>query len=263
MPLMTFTSSATDGGDFVTTMSPPIDWVRDVKIKASLVRATVCRAWPTIATSLRNNKIFYRDNNGDPHFLTINDGQYTFGLLNDVLHKFMESKNHYVEETVNGAVKKVYFIDIGANVATGRIVLTVRNSFILDIAPLVAEEGQYDLREVLGFTDHQFVGGDNPLEFEGDKIPDFNGGITEVHIRSNIIKGSSSYSNGKMAPIVYTFTPDKMPHSYMIIEPYQRIYHDLARNSFDSVRIWLTDQDGKPLTTGGERTTVVLDVATA
>ena len=252
---MTFTSKPENGGNFTTMMTPAINWRDELKIKVALVRATVCRAWPTIGVALANNKIQYRTDAGVTYTVTISDGQYTFEMLNSVLHKFMKAKGHYTTEVVDGITKEVYFINIGANLATGRIVITLRNSYNFNI-----QLSDSDLRSVLGFSSGGFVGTVAPIEFEGDKIPDFNGGITEVHIRSDLIKGTSAFSNGVSAPIVYTFTPDKMPHAYMITEPTQRIYHDISNNKFNSVRIWLTDQDGNPLTTGGERTTVVLDV---
>ena len=103
--------------------------------------------------------------------------------------------------------------------------------------------------------------GINDSTFEGDLIPDFNGGITAVHIRCNLVDGNNAFANGKSEPILYTFTPDSRPHAYMVETPATRIYLGMNTNVIDSITIWLTDQDGRPLTTGGEKTTVTMELA--
>ena len=224
--------------------------------KLALVSSTICRAWPTVGASLKNNKITYKTAVGQPDkVITINDGQYTYELLNSVIQSAMKANGHY------NSTDDSYFIEIGANVATGRVVITLRSGYSINIAPLI-DGVQYDLRPMLGFTQSVMTQtGINDSAFEGNLIPDFNGGITAVQIRCNLVKNDNAFANGKAEPILYTFTPDCRPHAYMVETPATRIYLGMNTNVLDDVSIWLTDQDGKQLTTGGEKTTVTIEIA--
>ena len=259
MVLFTFTSDSNNGGKYTTKFVPRFTMKgRPDDFKMALVSSTICRAWPTIGAALRNNKVTYKTAVGQPDkVITINDGQYTYELLDSVIKKTMKANGDYGVS----AEGDDYFVEIGANLATGRVVITVKNGYVFNIAPTISDI-TYDLRPILGFTQTTFTqSGINDSVNEGDKIPDFNGGITELQVRCDLVDSNNAFANGKSEPILYTFTPDKSPHAYMIKEPSQRLWLGVNTNVIDSVTIWLTDQDGNSLTTGGEKTTVTVEIA--
>ena len=80
-----------------------------------------------------------------------------------------------------------------------------------------------------------------------------------VLVNVDIISGS--YVNGGRSPAIYSFNPNKVSPGYKIDErPNPLRYYPVNRVSIDSVRVWLTDQNGKLIDLRGEQITVDLDI---
>ena len=258
MVLLTLTSSPSNGGDFTTVFNPRYTMSGKASdFKIALVRATVCKAWPNISESLKNNKIQYKSGAAAWKTIVLPDGVYTYDLLNAAIQREMKKNNDYTQ--VEG--KDEFFIEFDANIATGRVVIIVKNNYSVNIAPLISDV-QYDMRPMLGFTTSTMAhtsGSD--ARFEGNKVPDFNGGITAVQLCCDLVTGNNAFTNGKSVPALYTYTPTARPYAFDVEAPSQRIWLSMNTNEISSVKIWLTDQDGNLLTTGGEKTTVVIEIA--
>jgi hypothetical protein len=67
---------------------------------------------------------------------------------------------------------------------------------------------------------------------------------------------TETYRNSQMAQILYSFSPNVPPGCLMIKEPTQTQPKTISVRNFQSIRIWLTDQDNKPLITRGEKITI-------
>ncbi len=79
--------------------------------------------------------------------------------------------------------------------------------------------------------------------------------INSILVNVDIIAGS--YVNGIPLPVIYSFYPNVSP-GYKIVErprP-QLIYYPISRNDITIMRVWLTNQDNKPVDLRGEVLTV-------
>ena len=133
MKLLTFTSSKTNGGNFNTEITPPLRLKAGSEYEVALLAATICRGWPTIANELANNKIQYRLNGTDTwKTITFPDGNYTLDLLNMYLKATMKAAGHYnagADTSPTATNDDIYYIVLGANIATGRVKITTANSY--------------------------------------------------------------------------------------------------------------------------------------
>src|SRR6266568_225572 len=79
--------------------------------------------------------------------------------------------------------------------------------------------------------------------------------INSILVNVDIIAGS--YVNGVPLPVIYSFFPNVSP-GYKIVErpSPQLIYYPISRNDINIMRVWLTNQDNKPVDLRGETFTV-------
>src|SRR6266581_1620881 len=79
--------------------------------------------------------------------------------------------------------------------------------------------------------------------------------INSILVNVDIIAGS--YVNGTPLPVIYSFYPNVSP-GYKIVErpSPQLIYYPISRNDISIMRIWLSNQDNKPVDLRGETLTV-------
>ena len=98
------------------------------------------------------------------------------------------------------------------------------------------------MKQLLGFHKHVWVTGEG--DHEAPYIVDILK-VNQIHVRCNIIEGS--YLNGSRAPILYSFFPN-VPVGYKVVEiANPSIYFPLSFTNIESIRVWLTDQDGDPI----------------
>ena len=105
----------------------------------------------------------------------------------------------------------------------------------------------------LGFTD-QIIG-------EGiHKSPNI---VNISHINTILVNVdfiSHSYLNEDKYPILYKFYPKVAPGYKIVQTPQNLIYLPVNRNPLNEIRLWLTDQDRKPLDLQGEKLTVTIHI---
>ena len=79
--------------------------------------------------------------------------------------------------------------------------------------------------------------------------------INSILVNLNIISGS--YVNGGSSPVIHSFYPN-VGFGYKIIEKptSELIWYPVSTSDISRMELSLTDQDGKPIDTGGERLTV-------
>ena len=79
--------------------------------------------------------------------------------------------------------------------------------------------------------------------------------INSVLVNVDIISGS--YVNSSLSPVIYSFFPNVAPGRKIVERPNPSlIYYPVNRFNIDSIRVWLTDQDNKPVDVRGERVTI-------
>ena len=115
--------------------------------------------------------------------------------------------------------------------------------------------------QTLGFSVDTIISSDGINE--GDVVPDFNNNVNQIQIRTSLLSPNASNFNGISAPILYAFNPIGRPYSFMNIIPSVPIYLPMNGRSIENINIKITDQDGRLLFTGGERTSIVLNIRSA
>ena len=69
---------------------------------------------------------------------------------------------------------------------------------------------------------------------------------------------SHSYLNEAKYPTLYKFYPKVAPGYKIIQTPQNLIYLPVNRNPLNEIRLWLTDQDRKPIVLQNEKLTVTI-----
>jgi hypothetical protein len=78
---------------------------------------------------------------------------------------------------------------------------------------------------------------------ESSVLPQFNAGIDQFQVRSDLIR--NSYNNGVQAPILFNFAPNGVPPSAAYtIEPLHISYLQVKKSLIDNAIFALTDQNG-------------------
>ena len=80
--------------------------------------------------------------------------------------------------------------------------------------------------------------------------------INSILVNCDII--SNSYLDGINSSIIYSFFPNVIPGGKIIKEPSTITFLSINRSFIESIRIWLTDQDGKLIDFRGEKITARL-----
>jgi len=259
--LISCNSEKSNGGDFTQTMSEPLKLSKDTGYEIGLISAQLCYGWPNISEALKNNRIAYRISAVAAWIpITIPDGTYTLGLLNSFLQDAMRAAGHYSAGPDTSEVATsddMYYITLSANTATGRVKVSISNNYQLNLAPTVSTV-TYTLNKILGFeVGLMTTNGDR----FGDNVPDMNRGVNQVHIHCSVAGGS--YVDGQKTNILYGFGVNVPPYGIMNITPMRTVYLPLTTSTISSISFQITDQDGVALTTGNERTTMLLEILKA
>lgn len=263
MKLISCTSDKNSGGNFTTAMNPTLRLRTDKNYEIALMSSTICRGWPTISESLQNNKLQYRTSAVASWVdVTIPEGNYTVDLLNNYIKSVMKTAGHYsagVDTAVAATNDDIYFINIGANIATGRVKITLSYNYQLRLAPTILGV-TYKLNEVLGFVTTTLA---TNADFFGENVPDVNRGVNQVQIRSDLVATNGAYVNGVPANVLYSFTPNAAPYGFMTITPATFVFLPLSNEYIDKINFRVTDQSGNELTTGGESSTITIALRVA
>jgi len=79
--------------------------------------------------------------------------------------------------------------------------------------------------------------------------------VNSILVNIDIIAGS--YVNGSPLPAIYSFYPNVLPGYKIVQIPNPKlIYYPVIQNEINRMRVWLTDQDHKPVDLRGEELTV-------
>jgi hypothetical protein len=131
------------------------------------------------------------------------------------------------------------------NVATSKAVFVIKNNYRIDFTV------PNSIREVLGF-ESRLVGGADGY-YNGDEIINILS-VNSVFVNCDLI--NNSYSNGVIAPIIYSFFPNVSPGFKIVRNVEHPIYLRINKSQINSVTTWLTDQDNKELNFRGETITI-------
>ena len=107
------------------------------------------------------------------------------------------------------------------------------------------------IRDILGFNAQVYKKGTHTGERSVNILR-----INSILVHTDII--TSTYRNGKMEPIIYSFFPDVSPGEKIVSIQQNLMYAPVTVNIIYRMTVWLTDQDYNPLDLQGEKLTVRL-----
>lgn len=223
---LTFTS---DKSDFTTKLYPPLSLEMD-KWSLGLVCLDTYYSFSNIDSS--DNKLKYSADGGTTwELITLPVGCYEIVQLNETIKELLGDKGGYFELVPN-------------TITLGSIITISNEQFKIDF------NVDDSLASVLGFDKLKVLGSGVNKSENIVNILDIN----SILVNCDIISGS--YLNGSQSPVIYSFFPNVRPGGKIVKEPNSITFLSVNRSLIESIRIWLTDQDSKPIDFRGEKITV-------
>lgn len=229
--------------DFTTRLSYPIYLHSNKEYEAALLSINLYNSIPNITEE--NNIFKYSIDNGSTwKILSLDKGSYELQAINDEIQRKM------IENGDFDTTKNEPYITISANISLLKSIVHISNeSYLVDFTT------ENTIGSVLGFK--QVV-----VSYGYNKSQDIVN-ITKVNsVLVNVDIISGSYVNGCESPAIYSFDPNKVSPGYKIEErpSPSLIYYPVNRRTISDIRVWLTDQDNKPIDLRCERITVKLHI---
>jgi hypothetical protein len=184
----------------------------------------------------KNNMFAYDNGNGIWKVIKLLTGSYELPDINNEIQRQMAANGDCDGDS--------HFITITANVSRGTSIINITNeSYFVDL------NIENTIGTVLGFGEHSMVLG---FGYNESELPVDIMHINSILVNVDIIKGS--YVNQAQSQAIHSFYP-KVPFGYKIIEipAPELIWYPVITNNLSRIRLWLTDQNNKPIDTRGER----------
>ena len=216
--------------DFTTKYSPPISLDESKQYEAALLSIDLFNSIPNI-TNLNNVLRYSKDDGNSWVNIELDTGSYELSAISNEIQRLMANNGDYDQNADNP-----YFITITANLSELKSIVHISN--------------ENSIGSVLGFTNEIIGKGYN----ESPNIVNIIQ-VNSILVNLDIISGS--YVNGSASPTIYSFYPNVSP-GYKIVErpSPSLVFYPVSRNEFNSMRVWLTDQNNDSIDLRGEQITV-------
>ena len=196
--------------------------------------------WYSVFNTVSQSIQYSHDSGSTWTTVSFPDGVYNIGAYNAALHAVMEANGHW------DSTNKSHYITLFANEAIAKVYLEITS-------------GTYQLRipsnnmpTLLGMP-----AGDYTTSQYGANIPDINLGVELFVINCDLV--DESYSNGRASQALFDITPNASPNGQINRFPQpEPIWMPVNKNTINSVRIWITDQQGRNLDFNGEHFTYTI-----
>lgn len=223
---------------FTTNYSPSIILDPNKEYEAALLSIDLYNSIPNITS--KNNIFQYSVDDGNSwKTISLGTGSYQLSAINDEIQRQMKQNGDY-DRTHN-----TFYITIVANISKLTSIVNISNSsYKVDFNIL------YSIAPVLGFTNEIIGFGYNESPYIVDIIK-----VNSILVNTDIISGS--YVDGSNTSAIYSFYPNVSP-GYKIVERPRPslIFFKVSKHEIPSIKIWLTDQNNRPIDLRGETITV-------
>ena len=203
-----------------------------------LMSASIWYSYYNISSQYGNTSLRY--NNGTTwKTVNITPGTYQLTDINAYLQAVMLANG----DTGTNADGTLYYISITANYNTGSSIVTLSNSYELDLSVS-------NLCSLLGFpseiiTYQGATQSPNPV--------DITNGITTLYIHNSMV--DSSYVNGSgTSDVLYSFVPSTPPFSLITLQPFKLVFTPVIRKTLDRMRVYITDNLNREINLNGQPT---------
>lgn len=220
--------------EFSYTPYPPIQLEENGKHETALFGLNMYNSIPNIDG---NNNVFIYDYMDIRYRIEIPEGSYEITGINEYIKNKLYLQGHQD------------LFEIKANLNTLKCVIEI---FEHNVKIIFSHHNS--LKELFGFNDDILEG---LGEHESTNIVNILG-VNDILVHCSVVGGS--YLNNSQHPILYTFFPN-VPPGYKIVEkPNSPLFLPVTLPVINSMKIWLTDQNGKILNTRGETITLKLQL---
>jgi len=231
--------------DFSTKYSPCISLDASKRFEAALISIEFFNSIPNI-NSLNNTFKYSTDKGKTYKIIKFDTGSYEFSSLNLELQRILADRGDF------DSAHQTPYIHLSPNLSKLTSIVKITNeSYLIDFGV------EDSIGSVLGFKDEVIGFGYN----ESPQIVDISK-IISILVNVDIIEGS--YVDGSNSATIYAFAPN-VPPGYKIVErpSPSLIYYSISRNQIDSMRVWLTDQNNRPIDLRGETCVVRISIREA
>ena len=215
-----------------TTYNPPIVLDLKRKYEIALTSLDTYYSFPNIDDS--NDTFKYKQTDGGVggwKSIKIPTGCYEITAINKEIQKKI------------GGIKTAAIITIKANLNTLKCMLVIKSGYVVDFN--VANS----LATVLGFNKILYQAGSHSSEHIVNILR-----INSILVNLDIV--TNSYIKGVMSPTIYNFFPNVSPGVKIVSIPKNLVYLPVTVNTIYCMKVWLTDQDNRPLDLQGEEVTI-------
>jgi hypothetical protein len=227
-----------DKPDFTTDFTTEINLDVNKKYEAALISLDMYNSIPNIEIGKNDLFIYSSDNGTTWKSISIGTGSFEIEQLNNEIQRQMIINGDYDNN------RNLFYINLLPNVSKLTSIVNITNpSYQVDFRPTNT------IGPLLGFSSSILLHGYN----ESQNIVDIMS-VNSILVNTDIINGS--YVNKNQTSAIYSFFPNVPPGYKFIGRPYQLIYYPINIYCIESIRIWLTDQDGKLVNFRGERCTI-------
>jgi hypothetical protein len=215
-----------ESSDIRTHFYPPLQLDPTKRHEIALIRLETYNSIPNIDTG---NNVMRYEIDGVSYDIIIPTGAYELSQINDVIRS------------------KTSAFELTANTNTLKAIIRINHPRVK-----IMMDHDASMRDMLGFKSEILEGvGDHEGSSLVKILP-----VNSIFVNCDVVTGS--YINTSQKPILYSFFPN-VPPGYKVVEmPGTPIYLPVTQTCIESMRLWLTDQERKPLNLRGETLSVWL-----
>jgi hypothetical protein len=233
---LVFSSKTTD---WTTQISPPIVLDNKDNYEVGLIDLETYYSFYNI-TSV-NNKFAYF-NGTTNQIITLLPGIYSIIDINAAIQSAMQTLGDW-----NSGTQTYYITILINNTTLGSVVNITNPAYTVDFTILNS------LANLLGFNPLVLTSGYNISPNIVNILT-----VNSILVNCNIISGS--YSGGIHSTVLYSYFPSVGPGYKIIQTPINVVYLPLIGDHIQSVRFWITDQNGNILDFNTEETTLRIKI---
>jgi len=223
-------NSSNKAEDFTVEIVPTIILDQNKKYKVGLVSLSAAYSWHNIEAQAGNNLVRYSTDGITFKDVNFADGSYSYSDINNRIHDVMKANGDYT--VVLG--QDVFDINLSFSLSTYLVSITISGGYEFEI-PTIA------FGNLIGF-DVETIDSDTI----GNRLPNITRSLDNILVHCSLVNGS--VVNGTPTNTIFQYSTATLRRSYSYqFEPYNISYQNMAGNTIQSVRIYITDVNGNSI----------------
>ena len=238
-----------DSSDFTVQLSPPLVIEDGIPYRVCCSAMTMWNTVQFVSSANQNNQYRYSSDGGVTwHTQTLPNGAYDVKNIDDAIHAAMIANGDALASTVvNG--KTLWALNVLPNEITGKIQVYIPGT-TQSLGPYMIDF--YTLSPIVGSVSGLAFGDPTGASQTLSDLPNkqnLTNGLTTAYLHTNLVNRGNGLPSANSSDVIATFVPSGSGRfSY---EPTQFKWISIdAGTTINNIRVYLTDQNGRPLVTG-------------